>query len=49
MTQSEAVNLFIETSCYDRDLPHLVGGKGTPRERLIALRAARAAFDASPK
>jgi hypothetical protein len=48
VTQTEA-NLFIESSCYDRDLPHLVGGNGTARDRLIALRTACAAFDARPK
>jgi hypothetical protein len=38
MTQDEAVDNFIETSCWADDLPRLVGKKGTPGERLRALR-----------
>jgi hypothetical protein len=44
-TQSQAVDLFIEQSCYDRDLPALVGGKGTADERRAALRAAYLAMN----
>lgn len=40
VSQSAAVDLFIEQSCYDRDLPAFVGGKGSPPERRVALRAA---------
>lgn len=40
MTQAEAVEDFIEVSCWSDAVPELVGGKGTPRERLDALRAA---------
>jgi hypothetical protein len=39
VSQSAAVDLFIEQSCYDRDLPAFVGGKGLPAERRAALRA----------
>jgi hypothetical protein len=39
-TQSQAVDLFIEQSCYDDHLPALVGGKGTAEERRAALRTA---------
>jgi len=38
-TQAEAVEDFIEASCWSDAVPELVGGKGTPRERLDALRA----------
>jgi hypothetical protein len=39
-TQAEAVDDFIEESCWSDHLPHLVGGPGTPKQRLDALRAA---------
>ena len=39
-TQAEAVDEFIEQSCWSEDVPQLVGGKGTPAERREALRAA---------
>jgi hypothetical protein len=38
MTQDEAVDDYVETSCWSQDLPRLVGKKGTPSERLRALR-----------
>ena len=38
MTQSGAVDDFIETSCWKDDLPDLVGNKGTADERLHRLR-----------
>jgi hypothetical protein len=44
-TQSQAVDLFIEQSCYDRDLPAFVGGKGAANERRTALRAAYIAMN----
>src|ERR1700736_4700340 len=31
---------FLETSCWSEDVPHLTGGKGSPVERLSALRQA---------
>jgi hypothetical protein len=37
-TQADAVNGFIEESCCSEDLPQWTGGKGTPAERLDALR-----------
>jgi hypothetical protein len=43
--QSDAIDLFIEQSCYDRDLPAFVGGKGTADERRAALRAAYLAMN----
>lgn len=39
-TQSEAVDQYIENSCWSEDLPHLIGCRGTPVERREALRAA---------
>jgi len=41
-SQSEAVDEYIENSCWSQDLPHLVGNRGTPVERREALRAAYA-------
>jgi hypothetical protein len=38
-TQDEAVNHFVEDSCWADDMPEFSGGKGTPRERRSALRA----------
>ncbi len=38
-SQEEAVNHFIEASCCSDDLPGFVGGRGTPQQRLAALRA----------
>ena len=41
MTQDQAVDDLIETTDWGgQDLPHLVGKKGTPEERLAALRKA---------
>lgn len=41
MTQDQAVDDLIETTDWGgHDLPHLVGKKGTPKERLAALRNA---------
>jgi hypothetical protein len=41
MTQDQAVDDLIETTDWGgQDLPHLVGNKGTPKERLSALRIA---------
>src|SRR5579863_7293778 len=40
MTQSGAVDDFIETSCWKDDLPELAGNKGTADERLHRLRFA---------
>jgi len=41
MTQDQAVDDLIETTDWGgQDLPHLVGNKGTPKERLAALRHA---------
>jgi hypothetical protein len=45
-TQSEAVDTFIDHSCWGRDVPALVGGKGTAAERRAALCAAYLAFQA---
>jgi hypothetical protein len=42
-TQAEAVDHFIERSCWSLDLPEFVGGKGSPAERRAALRAAHKA------
>jgi hypothetical protein len=39
-TQAATVEDFIERSCWTETVPDFVGGKGTPRERLLALRAA---------
>lgn len=39
-TQGEAVDNFIEESCWRDEVPQFTGNKGTPRERLTALRAA---------
>ena len=39
-TQAEAVDHFIERSCWSLDVPAFVGGKGTAAERRAALRAA---------
>lgn len=36
-TQDEAVDEFIETSCWSDDLTDFVGKKGTPNERRITL------------
>jgi hypothetical protein len=45
MSQSDAVDTFIEHSIWDRDLPDFVGRKGTATQRREALRAAyRAEF-----
>jgi hypothetical protein len=38
LTQAQAVDEFIETSCWGDDLPHLTGKRGTPERRLEALR-----------
>jgi hypothetical protein len=46
-TQAEAVDSFIEQSCWGRDVPALVGGRGTPAERLAELRAAYIAAHAT--
>lgn len=40
MTQADAVNDFIETSCWKDDLPDMAGNKGTADERLHRLRFA---------
>jgi hypothetical protein len=40
MTQQETVDDFIENSCWTSAVPDFAGGKGTARERLLALRAA---------
>jgi hypothetical protein len=40
MSQTEAVDHLIEKSCWRDDMPKFVGGKGTPQDRLTALRAA---------
>ena len=41
ITQDQAVDDLIETTEWgSEDTPHLVGNKGTPKERLTALRAA---------
>lgn len=39
-TQAEVVSEFVERTCWGEDIPHLIGGRGTPAERLAALRAA---------
>jgi hypothetical protein len=39
-TQDEAVSHFIEGTCWSEDFPEFWGGKGTPKERRTALRAA---------
>jgi hypothetical protein len=45
-TQDEAVSHFIEGTCWTEDFPEFWGGKGTPHERISALRAAwRAVVD----
>jgi hypothetical protein len=41
-TQTEAVDRMIERSCWSVDVSAFVGGKGTPVERLAALRTAYA-------
>jgi hypothetical protein len=38
MTQQQAVDDFIETSCWSQDLPQFTGHKGTAQQRLQALR-----------
>jgi len=38
--QTQAVDEFIERTCWAEDLPHLVGNRGTAPERLQALREA---------
>jgi hypothetical protein len=38
-TQEEAVNHFIEETCWRLDMPEFCDGRGTPEERLAALRA----------
>ena len=40
ITQSEAVDKFVETSCWSDELPSLVGKRGTSGERLHMLRGA---------
>jgi len=45
-TQTEAVDEFIEQSCWSEDVPRFVGGKGTAAERREALRAAYRAQNA---
>ncbi len=45
LTHSQTIDLFIEQSCYDRDLPAFVGGKGTADEQRAALRAAYLAMN----
>jgi hypothetical protein len=40
LTQQETVDKLIEKSCWSEDVAEYVGGKGTARERLTALRAA---------
>lgn len=42
VTRAEAVDRMIECSCWSVDVSAFVGGKGTPAERLAALRAAYA-------
>ena len=39
-SQADTANFMIEETCWSTELPELRGGKGTPRERLEALRAA---------
>jgi hypothetical protein len=39
-TQDDAVDQYIERSCWSDDLPRFVGNKGTARARRDALRAA---------
>ena len=39
-SQADTVDFMIEDTCWSMELPELRGGKGTPRERLEALRAA---------
>ncbi len=39
ITQAEAVDYFIEETCWGNDLPDYVGGRGTPAERLKAFRS----------
>lgn len=38
-TQEEAVNHFIEETCWRLDMPEFRGGRGTPRDRRSALLA----------
>ena len=38
VSQDQAVDEFIETTCWAEDLPKYVGKKGTPQQRLQALR-----------
>jgi hypothetical protein len=37
-TQSKVVDLYIEETCWMEDLPEFIGHRGTPQERLNALR-----------
>lgn len=39
-TQEEAVDHFVEVSCWGYDLPGFRGSRGTPQERRAAVRAA---------
>ena len=39
-TQAEVVSEFIETTCWGDVVPHLVGKRGTPDQRLVDLRLA---------
>ena len=49
MTQAEAVDDFIEESCWTSAVREFVGGKGTPRDWLIALRSAYARENPRPR
>jgi hypothetical protein len=40
LTQAQAVDEFIQTSCWAEDVPHLLGNRAPAAERLAALRAA---------
>ncbi len=48
-TQDEAVDEYIERSCWSNDLPRFVGNKGSRRERRDALRAAYIAQRPKPE
>jgi hypothetical protein len=48
-TQQQAVDHYIERSCWGEDLPRFVGHKGTAAERRTALRAAYAASLPQPE
>ena len=44
-TQDEAVSHFIEGTCWSEDFSEFWGGKGTPKKRRTALRAAWRAME----